>query len=118
MYSWVSDDLFEITDGAPIALNAPQHKGSLSLAYRNPARGLNGSVRVRGNSSFEAFSADFAGEVEAVGLVDLTAGYQVPNTRATLQLSMSNVFDHKYRSFPGAPRIGRFTMLRAKYDLF
>ena len=118
MYSYVSDDLFEIDDGAPIALNAPQHKGALSLAYRNLPRGVNASIRVRANSEYEAFSADYFGTVEAVALFDLTAGYEIPNTRATLQLSMSNVFDHKYQSFPGTPRIGRFTMLRAKYDLF
>ncbi len=117
-YSYVSDDQFEIADGAPISLNAPQHKGAISLAYRNLARGFNASVRMRANSEFEAFSADFGGTVDAVALFDLTAGYDIPNTRATLQLSMSNLFDNKYRSFPGVPRIGRFTMLRAKYDLF
>jgi len=42
----------------------------------------------------------------------------VPNTRATVQLSVNNVFDTEYRSFVGVPNIGRFAMARVKYDLF
>ncbi|MDX1646650.1 MAG: TonB-dependent receptor, partial [Longimicrobiales bacterium] len=126
-YSFVSDDVFPIADGAPIALNAPQHKGSVNLAYRTPR--LNASTRLRFNSEFEAFSADFAGVVQAAAIVDLTAGYRIPNTAATVQLSVSNLFGNlleneagdrfePYRSFVGAPEIGRFTMLAVRYDLF
>jgi len=128
-YSYVSDDVFEIQGGEPIALNAPQHKGSVGVAYRDPERGFSASTRLRFNSEFEAFSADFAGVVENSALVDLTASYQVPNSRATVQLSVTNLFGNllqnadgdrfePYRSFVGAPEIGRFTMLRVKYDLF
>ena len=56
--SWVSDDYFDLTESpsliAPIALNAPALKGSLSLAYRNARAGFNAEVRVRANAGFPA----------------------------------------------------------------
>jgi outer membrane receptor protein involved in Fe transport len=48
----------------------------------------------------------------------LTGSYAIPTTRATVQLSVTNLFDSAYRSFVGVPDVGRFTMLRVKYDLF
>lgn len=117
-YSHVSDDTFEIEDGDPIALNAPSNKGSIGLAYRNLGAGFNASSRLRFTGTFPASSAGFTGDVESTAIVDLTAGYAVPGTAATLQLSVTNVFNSEFRSFVGVPDIGRFTMLRVKYDLF
>jgi iron complex outermembrane receptor protein len=117
-YSYVSDDLFPIDDGAPIALNAPMHKGSFALAYRDVGNGFNAEARIRFNSEFPAISAGFEGDVASSQIVDVGLGYQVPNTAATLQLSVSNIFDKAYQSFVGVPEIGRFAMLRVKYDLF
>ena len=132
-YSHVSEDYFEITGRAPIALNAPKDKGSVGLAYRNLSSGFSASGRLRFTSSFPAESAGFVGTrcitggtgglfeedcVDSSQIVDVTAGYQVPNTRATLQLSVNNLFDADYRSFVGVPSIGRFAMIRVKYDLF
>jgi outer membrane receptor protein involved in Fe transport len=51
-------------------------------------------------------------------IVDVTAGYRIPNTAATLQLVINNLLDTGYRSFVGVPTMGRFGMLRMKYDLF
>ena len=56
--------------------------------------------------------------VEGYQLVDVTLGYQIPRTLATLQLVVSNLFDVAYQSFVGVPEIGRFIMVQAKYDLF
>ena len=132
-YSHVSEDYFEIEDGSPIALNAPTMKGAVGLAYRNPGVGLNASTRVRFNSEFPAESAGYVGTrclpsstggifeedcVAAAAVVDLTASYALPSTRATMQLSVTNLFDTTYRSFVGVPDVGRFLMLRVKYDLF
>tara|TARA_B100001123_G_scaffold151356_1_gene175055 strand:- start:5208 stop:8060 length:2853 start_codon:yes stop_codon:yes gene_type:complete len=134
--SWVSDDYFtmqEVTNGtAPIALNAPALKGALSLGYRNVKYGINAEARVRANSSFPAESAGYTGTgcvtgprgdvlwtepcVSREALVDFVAGYKVPATQATLQMTISNVFDEPYRSFVGVPEIGRFVMLQVKYD--
>ena len=69
-------------------------------------RGSTASGRVRFSSSFPAESAGFVGTecitsgtggifeeegVDSSVIFDLTAGYQVPNTRATVQLSVNNL---------------------------
>ncbi|HSH74307.1 MAG TPA: TonB-dependent receptor, partial [Longimicrobiales bacterium] len=132
-YSWVEDDYFEIEDGDPIALNAPKHKGSAGLAYRNLRQGFTGAGRVRFNSEFPAESAGFVGTtcvtglpvglfdeecVESSAVVDVNFAYKVPTTDATVQLVVNNVFNTAYRSFVGVPTVGRFGMLSVKYDLF
>ncbi len=131
-YSHVSKDYFAVP-GNPITLNAPKNKGSATVAYRNLTSGFNASGRVRFTDSFPASGASIEGTrcitggtggifeedcVEASAIFDLTAGYQVPDTRATLQVSVNNVFNSGYRSFVGVPSVGRFAMLRVKYDLF
>jgi iron complex outermembrane receptor protein len=117
---------------APISLNAPRWKGSLQLAYRNVRAGFNAEARLRYQTSFPAESAGYTGTecitggqggifeescVDDFTLVDVTLGYKIPNTAATLQLAVTNLFDESYRSFVGVPEIGRFIMARIKYDL-
>ena len=107
---------------APIALNAPDFKGSASLAYRDVRTGFNAEARLRFQSGFPAISAVYAGTacltggngavneeacVDAFALVDLTFGYKLPRSGATLQLTVSNLFDTGYRSFVGVPEIGQ-----------
>jgi outer membrane receptor protein involved in Fe transport len=128
--SFVSDDWFEIEGGSPVSLNAPKTKGSVSLGYRRG--GLSAEGRVRYTAEFPAQSAGYVGTrcitggtggifeedcVASSTLVDLSAGYQIPRSRATVQLMVSNVLDEGYRSFVGVPDIGRFALLRVKYDL-
>ena len=132
-YSHVSEDWFEIKGGAPIALNAPKDKGALGLAYRNARTGWTGEARFRFNTEFPAESAGYTGTscrvesagayfgddcVEGVVLVDANFGYKIPNTPAEIQLAVTNLFDTPYRSFVGVPDIGRFAIVRMKYDLF
>lgn len=132
-YSHISKDYFAIADGAPIALNAPRHKGSLGLAYRDVLTGFNAGLRMRYTDEFPAVSADYVGTgclpgvtvggfiedcVQAATVVDLNLGYKVPNTQATFQVMVNNVFDSDYRPFVGVPTMGRLAMVRVKYDIF
>ena len=132
-YSHVSDDYFKYGVDQYIALNAPKDKGTLGLAYRNVRSGLNAEGRLRFTGEYPAESAGYVGTkclpeaptsiyqedcVDAYALFDVNLGYQLPNTRATLYLTVNNVLDTGYRSYVGVPTIGRFGMLRMKYDLF
>ena len=54
--------------------------------------------------------------MKAYTLLDLTAGYRLPVTGATLQFTISNLLDEDYQSFIGVPTIGRMAVLRLKYD--
>jgi outer membrane receptor for ferrienterochelin and colicins len=128
--SLVSDDFFRLPlgrDTTVVALNAPKRKGSASLTYRNLNRGLNAQARVRYTDQFPANSAGYVGLecvdpdlegkcVKSYTLVDLLAGYDLPISGASLQLTVSNLFDEDYQSFIGVPVIGRMAMLRLRYS--
>ena len=130
MYSHMSKDYIDVTG---VALNAPKDKGSLSVAFRDVSSGFSTSGRIRFSSSFPAVSAVWTGTacitggtggifeedcVESFAIVDVSAGYKLPNAPATLQASVNNLFGTGYRSFAGVPTVGRFAMLQVKYDLF
>jgi iron complex outermembrane receptor protein len=115
-YSHVSEDLFEIEGSDPIALNAPTDKGTLGLAYRDQTRGWNASARLRYSDAFPFRATVFDGEIDAYALVDLTLGYRIPRSGATVQLGVSNVLNEAYQSFIGAPFTGRLAMLRVVYE--
>ncbi|HSJ06356.1 MAG TPA: TonB-dependent receptor [Longimicrobiales bacterium] len=129
--SLVSDDYFNLPlgngDSTVVALNAPRKKASTSLTYRNLDQGFNAQVRLRWTDEFPANSAGYVGLncvdsslagdcVKSYTLVDLTAGYQLPFTGASLQLSVSNLFDEAYQSFIGVPTTGRMAILRMRYQ--
>ena len=130
-YSHVSENWFTVDGEVPLALNAPSNKGTVAIRYRNAGRGLSGSARVRYTGRFPFLSTVFDGTacipnrpsdaepcIDAYALLDVTLGYKIPNTAATLQLGVTNVLDEAYRSFVGVPSVGRMAMVRVKYDLF
>jgi outer membrane receptor for ferrienterochelin and colicins len=146
-FSWVQDNYFAdpataaafnmdvgLENGiAPLALNAPASKGTFSVGFRDVGAGFNAEVRLRMQAEFPAQSAGFVGTecitngngglieeacVDSFALVDMTLGYKLPNSGATLQFSATNLLDSAYRSFVGVPQIGRFMMLQVKYDIF
>ena len=132
-YSHVSNDWFQVTGYDPLALNAPKDKGTIGVAYRDASGTFNAETVVRFAAQFPAESAGYVGTscieghagglfeedcVEQATLVDLSVGYKVPNTAATLQLAVTNLLNTEYRSFVGVPNIGRFALVRVKYDLF
>ncbi len=109
-YSYVSKDLFPNLDNiGDIALNAPTQKFNLGVAYKvpNTRLSLGGEVRYRGN--FPMNSGVYVGPVDSYAVVDANATYEIPmeQVRLTLSLEASNLLNQKYRSFVGAPEIGR-----------
>lgn len=132
-YSHVSENWFRVRQALPLALNAPKDKGTLGVAYRDEARGWGASARVRATGPYPFKSTLYEGTacvppeeqgenveecIDAYALVDVTMGYRIPDTAATLQVGVSNLFDAEYRSFVGAPSVGRLAMVRVRYDLF
>jgi len=114
--AWVSDDEFDTGDEI-VPLNAPTFKGAGSVRYRNPTTGINGQLRVRHVGGFPANSAVYAGPVDAYTVFDLNLGYRLPMMQnVTLQLDVQDLFDGGYRTFVGTPELGRFAMLRLRYD--
>ncbi|HUG39076.1 MAG TPA: TonB-dependent receptor [Longimicrobiales bacterium] len=116
--------------GRVVALNAADQKASARINYRNEERGVNGELRGRYTSAFPVNSAAFVGTdciiggtstgagvcVDSALLLDLNLGYRFGRTGFSTQLSVQNVLNTAYRSFVGVPELGRFTMLRLRYD--
>lgn len=110
-YSYVSEDLFQNLDGiADIALNAPKHKGNVSVNYAFPNMGLRLEGRVRYRDGFPMDSGVYVGLVDSYTVLDTHAAYDLPMNGAiqiTFHADVSNALNKKYRAFIGAPEIGR-----------
>ncbi|HUP88264.1 MAG TPA: TonB-dependent receptor [Longimicrobiales bacterium] len=134
--SLVSDDFFNLplgnksNDSTVVALNAPKKKASTALTYRSVGSGLNAEARLRYQDAFPANSAGYVGLacvpsapagsgpcVQSFTLLDLNVGYRLPVAGASIQLSVTNLFDEKYKSFIGTPEIRRMAMIRLRYDM-
>jgi iron complex outermembrane receptor protein len=116
-FSYVNDNLFTTAGGLNIPLNAPGRKGSVSVNYRNPASGLSAEARTRFSAAFPASSGVYEGDVESATLMDVNLSYRIPMVPATtVQLSIQNLLDESFQSFPGVPAVGRMALLRLRYD--
>ena len=108
-YSFVSDDFFPKLDGiTDVALNAPMHKFNVGGSWRLPQYDLGLGARVRYTGGFPMNSGVYVGDVDAYTSLDLRSRYDLPFADGLhLLVSVDNVLDSAYRSFVGAPEIGR-----------
>ena len=122
-YSFQSDECFDFnedglcTSADDIALNAPNHKGSLGFTFDDQAAGFSFQGRVRMTGGFPMNSGVYIGDVEGYQIVDAAFGYRLPFQPGTrLSLTANNVLNNLHREFVGAPEIGRLLLLRVQYD--
>lgn len=114
--SVVSDDAFD-ADGLDVKLNASTLKWSGSLTYRGTS-GLDVSAQYRFTKGYPVGSLVFNGEVDDASVVDVGVGYRLPgSTPLRLQVDVQNLFDVGYRTFVGAPELGRLTIVRGVWGL-
>jgi outer membrane receptor for ferrienterochelin and colicins len=107
----VSDDAFD-AEGLEIALNAPSFKSGISVQRRSPD-GFDVSAHYRFTRGYPALSGVHQGRVDGSHVVDLGFGYRIPgHTDVRMQLDVQNLFGVSYRTFVGAPRIGRVVIAR------
>ena len=111
-YSYVSKDLFPNLDNiGDIALNAPKHKFNIGVDCQLPNTPLTIGGKFRYRAGFPMQSGIYVGDVDAHTVLDLNLTYQLPlsNDRFTtsLNLNASNLLNQEYRSYVGAPFIGR-----------
>ena len=105
-YSFINENLFENVESlGDVPLNAPKHKFSGGVTFR-PAKWpltLGGKVSYRG--AFPMLDGVYGGPIDAYTLVDVNAAYEL--SPLTFSVEASNLLNNKYRSFVGAPHIGR-----------
>ncbi len=122
-YSYQSDECFDFNEDGDcrssddIALNAPQHKGSLGVTFDDRASGFTAQGRVRVTDGFPMNSGVYIGDIEGYSVIDATIGYRLPFQPGTqISLTANNILDNLHREFVGAPEIGRLLLFRVRYD--
>jgi outer membrane receptor for ferrienterochelin and colicins len=116
--SWLSQNEWEVgDDDLPFtsSLNAPKFKYRLGMDYSAGAQGFRSSIAFQHDDEFNSDMALYAGTVQEKNLVDMNVGY-VLKSGLQLDLSGTNVFNQRYRSFPGMPVIGRRIIAKATYS--
>lgn len=118
-YSWMSEDTIhdDLAQFGYIALNAPQNKVALGFSYDIKKIGLETGLRWRWQQGFQANSGVYVGPVDAYNTLDLNLTYKLWFSKKTeVTLSMQNLIGERYQPFPGAPELGRLTMLRLSHE--
>ena len=103
-------------DGLPFQsyLNTPQMKARAGLKYAS--QGYRYSLTYQHDGEFDSDQGVYRGTVQEKNLIDTNLGYDFGNG-FSLDLSATNLFDQKYRAFPGMPIIGRRVLLKALINL-
>ncbi|MBU3699425.1 MAG: TonB-dependent receptor [Candidatus Kapabacteria bacterium] len=120
--TWMSQNVFtgaDLNDAdstAEIALNAPKYKSALGIMHRNADLGLNIGLQWRWVDGFKMNSGVYVGDVNAYHMLDLTAQYAIPGVDGlSLNLTATNLLDHRVQQFIGAAAIGRLIQGRLTY---
>jgi outer membrane receptor protein involved in Fe transport len=110
----VNENFFEnlkythVPGSGDIALNAPRHKFKFGSSYDFSRMGLGVGGALRFTGSFPMQSGVYVGDVDAYTVLDLTLNYRLPVERdLVFHVDGSNVLNTPYRSFIGAPEVGR-----------
>jgi iron complex outermembrane receptor protein len=122
-YSFQSDECFDFdedgncTSSADIALNAPNHKGSVGFTFDDHATGFSFGGRMRMTTAYPMNSGVYVGDVDGYSVLDASIGYRLPFQPAThVSLTANNFLNNMHREFVGAPEIGRLLLARVRYD--
>lgn len=117
--SWLSQNVWTPgeygDDGLPFSafLNAPLWKYRLGakLVGKN---GFRASLSFQHDDSFESNQGLFGGITDEKNLVDFSIGRKVGPIQ--LDIAATNLFDQKYRAYPGMPIIERTVILKAGFN--
>ena len=125
-YSYVNKDYFTAEEaGGPtdVALNAPQHKGALSVQYAQGVNGFAAEARGRFVAGFPVNSGVYTTtllpdgtreDINDYSTLDLTASYRF-RWGLMASASIQNLFNTNYQTFAGLPYLGRLVMTRLTY---
>jgi iron complex outermembrane receptor protein len=120
-YSWLSNNSFIIKDPDNEELdlglktnNYPINKFRLGIDYKS-IDGLHANIRVQYDEGYYVDEGYFSGWVPARTIVDAGIGYTWFNW-LSVDVTISNALNKKYRTYPGLPKIGRRILGRVKYS--
>ena len=88
-------------------------KYRLGMKYTGQ-NGFRTSVSFQHDDSFDSNQGMFSGVVQEKNLFDVSVGRKFGKIQ--VDLAGRNIFDQKYRAFPGMPIIGRQVLLKANFN--
>ncbi len=105
-YSFINQNLFEnVENVGDVPLNAPKHKFSGGVTFRSAKWPLTLGGKISYRGAFPMLDGVYGGPVDSYTLMDVNVAYEL--SPLTFSVEASNLLDNKYRSFVGAPEIGR-----------
>jgi iron complex outermembrane receptor protein len=129
--SLVNKDFFtaeEAEGPTNVALNATKTKGTLSAAWRDVFGRGGAEIRARSVKGFPVNSGVFISEqdpddpekllpIEGWTVVDLQGNWKLPFASRSIGIAatVQNVFNKKYSTFVGVPRLGRVLLTKLTY---
>ena len=122
-YSHQSQECFDFNEDGncrsadDIALNAPNHKGSVGVTFDDRAAGFSLNARMRMSAGFPMNSGVYVGDVDGYTVVDAGLSYRLPfQPNASVSVSASNLLNNLHQEFIGAPELGRLLLARVRFD--
>lgn len=119
--SWLSDNYWEAAKitgkdvTTPFALNQPDLRFRIGADFL-PTTGVSFNAAYRYNGEYQTQNGVWSGTVDAVSLVDLSAGYNFDEIGLRLNASVNNVLNADYRPAANYPVIGRIFLAKATYQ--
>lgn len=99
---------------APLSLNTPDKRFKLGMNYY-PQKGFYYNLAMRFTSDWESVDGfAFSGPVDGYTVADAGLGYKFDKLQ--LGITVTNLFDQKYRPIFGAPDIRRLVLAKAVYE--
>jgi len=118
--SWLSQNVWTPGESGDDGLLFASHLNAPLWKYRMGAKltgdkGFRASISFQHDDSFEASQGSFfSGITDEKNLVDFSIGRKFGKIQ--LDLAATNLFDQKYRTFPGMPIIERRVLLKAGFN--
>jgi len=118
-YSFLNKNLFTAGElqGDEVALNAPRHKASLALQYRDDPHAFGVELRGRHVSAFPVHAGVYQRNVATYNLVDATTTWRPRWTPGlTWSVTATNLFNDVHYEFAGGAALGRLVVTRVQYE--
>lgn len=112
-YSFLNEDYFAKED---FYVNAPRHKAGGQIGYTHATLGWRVQAGLRYVHEFPFFAGVYRGRVASYSVMDVEAHIPLSFSQGTnLNVSVQNILNNRHSEFVGAPKLGRFGMVRLSH---
>ncbi len=117
-YNELIDQEELLAQGLNTFFNTPEYRYNIKLSNRKVTDKLGFNLVYRWQDAFIWESSFGEGVVPAFGTVDAQISYKVPSIKSVIKLGGSNIFNERYTTSFGNPRIGGLYYISLTFDEF